>query len=197
MSRGKQLKTKIKEAVRTGALEAESIRIGSLKAERKFEQNKPLMLSLKEKLSNMIDRVDPIEVLALGASTFLIHTAILASESVVHDLELKLKSKEGLDFFVGMVNPFVPLYTSAFQELGLNPLNPLVKTQSISAEAGLKAQAPQDAKLASSQKAWEPGDSIEIWLLSFVLAFLMIRWGADLIKSGTSGVLGLIPLLGL
>ena len=200
MPRGRLETTKVKKALRAATIESEAIQLASAKIKRKFEQNKPLELSFKESLSKMVDRIDPLELAAIGAGTILIHTGILASETIVHDLVEKFKAKETgeliASYYTAVIFPFKPIWDELLPK-NLNPSDPLGKTSSSGVQAGLTAKAPIDAKLASSQKPFSPNDSWEIWVLSFVLSFFVMRFGADILKSGIGSITSMLPLLGL
>ena len=200
MPRGRLETTKVKKALRAATIESEAIQLASAKIKRKFEQNKPLELSFKETLSKMVDRIDPLELAAIGAGTILIHTGILASETIVHDLVEKFKAKETgeliASYYTAVIFPFKPIWDELLPK-NLNPSDPLGKTSSSGVQAGLTAKAPIDAKLASSQKPFSPTDSWEIWVLSFVLSFFVMRFGADILKSGIGSITSMLPLLGL
>ena len=200
MPRGRLETTKVKKALRAATIESEAIQLASAKIKRKFEQNKPLELSFKESLSKMVDRIDPLELAAIGAGTILIHTGILASETIVHDLVEKFKAKETgeliASYYTAVIFPFKPIWDELLPK-NLYPSDPLGKTSSSGVQAGLTAKAPIDAKLASSQKPFSPNDSWEIWVLSFVLSFFVMRFGADILKSGIGSITSMLPLLGL
>lgn len=87
MSRGKQLKTKIKEAVTEASLVASAIAIGEHSAHDKIHQKKPLTESFREHLGKAIDRIDPLEMAATIAGTLLVHEVLIKSTEVMGKLE--------------------------------------------------------------------------------------------------------------
>ena len=83
MSRGKQLKTKIKEAVMQAALVSEAIEISKAKALQKIADKKPLGQSVKEHLGKILDKIDPLEMAAVIGATMLIKSGIDWSQETI------------------------------------------------------------------------------------------------------------------
>jgi hypothetical protein len=86
MSRGKQYKTKLKEAVLIAAGVAESIKLGEKRAEKKMHSTKPLMESAREHIGKMIDnveiKIDPLELAAVVGVAFIIKNGINWAEGL-------------------------------------------------------------------------------------------------------------------
>ena len=97
MSRGKQLRTKVKEALVEASLVQEAIRLGSLRAEQKIHEKKSALDIARQHIGKMIDRTDPIDlltVLGFFAKYYVIdkHQPIVAFMEATLDTAL-LKSK--------------------------------------------------------------------------------------------------------
>jgi hypothetical protein len=172
MSRGKQLKTKIKEAVTTATLVSMAVKVGEEKALAKLHANKPMLESLKEHISKMIDRIDPLEVVAVCSGTYIIHTAIVTTEDLfnkVTKLSFDNPAVRGISDFV----------TGNFSDIFNQILG--AATQKPTGDAPLQIQVPD----------------LLVWMISFFVAFLLVRWGGQFIASIASNPLALSGLLGL
>lgn len=62
---------------------AEAEALGKAIGEMKAHKRKPLEESLREHIGKMIDRVDPLELIAVVAGTFIVHETISSIESTV------------------------------------------------------------------------------------------------------------------
>ena len=79
MPRGRLLRTKIKEAYKVG----EAAEKGKLKAYQDSQKKKSYFVSLREHIGKMIDRVDPLESIAVLGTTLIIHDLIQGSEALI------------------------------------------------------------------------------------------------------------------
>jgi hypothetical protein len=166
MSRGRQLRTIVKEAVLEGAAVAESIKLGEKRAELKLHKNKPLMESLREHIGKMIDRIDPLETIAVAASTYIIHETIINTATLLGQVNTVLIKPENVLLF------------------DLNPVAAAITTS-----IGLASMPqPKDIK--------KP-DSILLWVVSFIIAFILVRYAGEIIKGGFDLAKSLPNLLGM
>ena len=76
LPRGKMLKTKIKQSMLEGLALREVVEEVAEKIYWNKEKKKPLDVSLKEHLGKMIDRVDPVQVVAILGTAYVIKTGI-------------------------------------------------------------------------------------------------------------------------
>jgi len=74
MARGRLLKSKVREAKKI----VEALTEGQIKAEKK----KDLQLSLREHLGRMIDRVDPMDMVAVLALTTVIYDVLSRAKAI-------------------------------------------------------------------------------------------------------------------
>jgi len=82
----KQVTTRIKQAVLEGAAAAEAIKLGAAKAEQKLKSHKPLVDSLREYFEDFIRKVDPLELIAVVAGTFVIYDIVNRTQKVIDSL---------------------------------------------------------------------------------------------------------------
>lgn len=162
MSRGKQLKTKMKEAVQEASIVAEAIKLAELKLERKDHEKKSLLDSARQHIGKIIDRVDPLETAAVIGTTVLIHGFILSIEGFAGELTATLANK--------------------VSDIGISGITQLATN------LGFKLDLPT----APQAQAKPPQDNITLWLLSFVVAFILVRYGAQILSSfgGLKGLIG-------
>jgi len=166
MARGKLLKTKVKEALTEASIVQEAIKVGSLKAEQKVHEKKTLLESAKEHIGKMIDRIDPLEALAMGFTTFIVHDVLVKTEEFLLQFshiyaesvaEVKAEGKSG--FWWENIGAFwgnLPV---------IGVMTPFPSTNGVS---------PSQTK---------PEDSIMLWAVSFIIAFLIIRYGDKILEA--------------
>ena len=143
------------------------MRVGSLKAENKVHEKKSMLDSAREHIGKMIDRIDPLEVGAVAGLTFVLHETILSTSDLLQKINVTIARNPA--YVVGVLNPFAGLM------LALLP----------------KVSFPEELENIKTP------DSFFLWVVSFILAFIIIRWGAELLKGGVSGVASLLPLIGM
>ncbi len=73
MPKGKMLRTKIREELIASQAVANAVEQAKQDIHVRQEKKKPLVVSLREHIGKMIDRVDPLEMGAVIATTLLIH----------------------------------------------------------------------------------------------------------------------------
>ena len=167
MARGKLLKTKVKEAVLEASCVAEAVKIGSLKAENKVHESKSMLDSAREHIGKMIDRIDPLEVAAVAGLTFVLHETILSTSDLIQKINTTIAKNPA--YVVGVLNPFAGLMLSLLPKMNFPDELDNIKTP----------------------------DSFFLWVVSFLLAFIIIRHGAELVKGGVGSVSSLLPLIGM
>jgi hypothetical protein len=100
LSRGRHLKTIVKEAVTQGACVAEAIKLGEAEAEAKLNKKKTFFDVVRQHIETAIDRVDPIKLGMLAATTLLVYQTIKGTEGLVDELRKKVPLVEvGKDSF--------------------------------------------------------------------------------------------------
>jgi hypothetical protein len=177
MGRGKLLKTKIKEAVTEASCVAEAAKLARHKAERKIDQKETLLEYAKKRLTVMLDKVDPIELVAIGGLTFIIHGVVIQTQDLLGKINL-----------IGAVSPIGGLLTTG------NPFWAWFDVALIGSPIALIInkfiQDPKSETLVDGTNQNSPMS----WLFAFVVAFLIIRMGADAVNN-LGGVQGIAKLL--
>jgi hypothetical protein len=79
MGRGKSQVTVVKQQINEAMKTAEIIRLASEKVEQKIHEKKSLLDSARQHIGKMIDRVDPIELAEVVATTYLVHQFLVAT----------------------------------------------------------------------------------------------------------------------
>jgi len=148
---------------------AEAEALGRASGEMRAHKKKPLAESLREHLGKMIDRVDPLEVVAVVGTTYVLHETILASTDVLNKITAKIAINP--EWVIGVLNPLAGVM------LSLMP----------------KPEFPKELENIKTP------DSIFLWVVCFILAFIVVRHGAELLGklSGSGGVMSLLPLIGI
>jgi hypothetical protein len=116
MSRGRQLKSKVKEAK---AL-AKATVTATEKAKQKMLEGKPLSLSIREHIGKIIDRIDPIEVVAtIGVTLILSDTKAWVDHLIA--------TYTGTEFWSGILSKVQPQqYTFPPSKYGMRPQDWLI-----------------------------------------------------------------------
>jgi len=96
MSRGRWKTTIIKERLRQAALEVEAVKLASLELEQKIHEKKSIGDSLRQHIGKIIDRVDPLETIAIGGLTYFLQPGILGLEQVTTYAQKNLFTWEAL-----------------------------------------------------------------------------------------------------
>jgi hypothetical protein len=188
MPKGKMLKTKIKEAVLEASCIAEAVKLGEAKAEQKLHDKKPITDSARQHIGKMIDRIDPLEAAAIGACTWAVHEVIMATAPLIAGIGTKLvqdvKSLGTLEGWRDIAFTYIDplgLYKSAFNAVTGTPSNnldldiapnPIVRNSPIIQEMYQKD---------SDARAWWDW---RFWVISFLVAFFLVRYGAEILKAG-------------
>ena len=149
---------------------AEAQEAGILRAQLKAHKKKPLLESLKEHIGKMIDRIDPLETFAVIAGTFIVHDVIVSTEKFANALQdLAQKGAKGTG---GLSIDFFNYLKLMFGQLNISNL-----------KAGFE-------QTVSSQEADTiKFDDFQIWAVSFVVAFLLIRMAQNINISSVSSIL--------
>lgn len=173
MSRGKQEQTKLKESVKVAVRETAAYKVAARilqDAEIKAHEKKPLLESLREHIGKAIDRIDPLETAVLIAGTYAIHETILGTETLLLSINKTLATRAVVA--VGLLNPIAGLLLTQL---------PVFKT-----EQDLNKQM-QDIKAP---------DSVMLWIISLLVAFILIRHGSEIFKAGITGITQIVGFLG-
>jgi len=175
MSRGKWKSTLVKQAVGLAVLEAEAIMLATEKMKQKVHAKKSFFDSFREHIGKMIDRADPLEVAAILAATYLIQPIVKSSADF---LSFANKHKTSL----GIPGFFLPEMSQNLIGIGVPGF--LFQKETIPQNPAVPPEPVDDNTVLS-------------WILSFVIAYIAIKKGADILKSmgGLSGIIGLFGVL--
>jgi hypothetical protein len=171
MPRGRVLRTKVKEA--------KAIEEAKLKGQYKAERNKPLEVSLKEHLGKMIDRIDPLEIGAISGMTILVHHTILTNPALLERLNVLIGAAGKV-----ATEPWNVWLTGIMDYLGLGAFAPLSMEQP-------PLIVPKEVTDTLSQ------NQIISWLVSFAIAFVIVRYCGQILQSLGNATSSLTVLVGL
>lgn len=171
---------------------------GELTAENKFRQSEQgQWRSLQEHIGKFLDamanKIDPLELAAIAATTFLVHEVILSIEGLAVNIVNKVGTGlYGIGQAVGGAaagsaqDLNAGIFNWASGELGiLNQFLPGWGFGDLS--TGFAAAGKTGSTQPPTVKA---GDTLTIWLISFVIAYIIINYGPAIIQSfgGISGI---------
>jgi hypothetical protein len=224
MGRGKSQVTIVKQQINEAMKTAEIIRLASEKVEQKIHEGKSLLDSARQHIGKMIDRADPLEVAAVVGTTYLIHELIITIPSLTAIVEDKLQLVERdlknvvtgtptpLSFLSGifglMSNAPIPIVGSFGNDFLRTASNELLKKELVEAQNSQAAnpslettkrisellnQLENPTNSTSDALAQALGNPL-VWVISFVLAFFLVRQGAQFLKEA-GGMQGAISLL--
>lgn len=163
MSRGKWKSTLVKQAVGQAVLEAEAIMLATEKMKQKVHAKKSLSDSFREHIGKMIDRVDPLEIIAIGASTYLVHGVLLAAQDLINYLvNLPAHALDALAQFNTSWLDFI---------FGPNPNKEGNPTPT------------EDITVLGVP-------SLALWGIAFLISFVIVRYGAQIVQS-LGGIVGI------
>jgi len=157
--------------LRTKVKEQQKLQEAKQKTEWKLKQQKPLMVSLREYLETAAARIDPLELGAVLSATFIIEPAV---EKLV---EIGAFESSVLNTDVAALKWF---WTGMNQEQLKQDIM-----------AGVIPKDKVDEMLALPQA------KIGLYMVSFVIAFCIIRWGDKLLEGGLGNLMGIGKLLGV
>jgi len=162
MARGILLKTKVKEV--KALVKAE------IKAKQEAEASKDWKVSLREHIGKMIDRVDPLEVVAVLSLTPLVKSIII---DPVNGFLTKLGkfSTEISDEWEYAFSSFAAFFDFSYSGL----------------EAWMKKQGKEPEK-SIGWPDWM------MWIIAFGVAFLIVRYAGLILSAGTQTLTSLVTM---
>jgi hypothetical protein len=155
---------------------AKAQRLGELKAELQFHRNKPLKESFREHIGKMIDRLDPMETLAIGSGTLLIHQFILKDTDTLTKIANAFSTVE-----YGLANPWMVWLQGMTGYLGL----------------GFLFGGPPQQETGKSLTGSPELDQIMLWMLSFLIAVMLVKYGGQIFGMLGKGLGGMAGIIGL
>lgn len=146
--------------------EAEAIAKGTELGKYKAHSKKPWQESLKEHLGHWIDGINPLDLAAICATTYLIHGVVITSTTLMQTItNYVTKTPEGIGLIFGSaVAPFfgIPGIVVHYLQQMINISN-FSKTEQ------------------NQIKAFSQTTDFMIWIVSFALAYILIKHGGALI----------------
>lgn len=124
---------------------------GRLQAATENWQKQPFDKKILDVLKPLIDKIDPLELVAVVAGTFVVHDLILTGQD-----------------FVTEVTKFVARKSEGVIEVLLHSLGVPSAAEVIDTEVVMK-QIP------------DFGDGAIVWLISFGVSFMVVRHGGDML----------------
>ena len=147
-ARGKLLRTKKKEAYTIAKAEEK----GKLQAQIEIEKRTNLPLEIKKLLKKWLEKIDPIEAMAIFGGAIVVHEVIFKTAEFVVSVK---------DFMEN--SPFAPF---------LIPLNVFF--------FGIFAKPPYTAQPSHPQET-QITDDFLLWLVAFGISYYAVRHGGDLL----------------
>lgn len=124
---------------------------GRLQAETENWQKQPFDKKILDMLKPLIDKIDPLELVAVLAGTFVVHDLVLAGQE-----------------FAGQVTKLVVRKAEGIVEVLLHSLGVPSASETVDSEAFL-------ASLPTL------GDGVIVWLVSFGISFYVFRHGGEML----------------
>jgi hypothetical protein len=179
MARGRLLRTKVKEekALTKARIETEFKTTAKMKA-----SESGFFVSLRDHVGRAIDRVDPLEIAAVGSLTVLIHETILHDPSILTQISNVFSTTTTV-----ISKPWYAWLGGIAGYFGLGFLfapESYIETTTTTPEA-----KPLESKLT---------DIALLWILSFAIAFIIARHFGNIVAgvgSAVGGLVGIIKLL--
>lgn len=162
MARGRLLKTKVKEARKVSEAAALGTEIGKQKGHRKKKWDD----SLREHIGKAIDRIDPLETIAVIGGAIAVHEVIFQTDEFIKQTQAWKNSDK--------------VQTKIIANLGL-----------LGFEGGLaldilNALFPDLVKKAYGDKPEAAPTTLSsdvlLWLLSFAISYFVFKHGGDLLN---------------
>lgn len=154
------IKTEVKRAEKV----AYATEMGRLKAIEKFKRKEKFTDQMRDYVKNWLDRIDPLELLAIGGATVVVHDVIFKLDKFITQAEAWKDSDKIQTQILAQISAFgIPVGGIALDIL--QTLFPdLVE------EAYGKKPPPT------------PTGDILLWIISLAVAYYAIKHGADLIS---------------
>jgi hypothetical protein len=164
--------------VKANRLEAEATAFGQtmgvLKAEEHFRNlakgdKRHIQTHIGKFIDSLASKIDPLEAVAVAGTTYLVHQAIMGAPKFLEELKTSPLVK-GAAY---ALNPTFFAVTTIFDILG-------------------QATGTQPTKEQVQDILKD--NELAIWILSFVAAYLVIRYGASFVKDmgGFTGIAGML-----
>jgi hypothetical protein len=151
---------------------AEAKREGELRAELKMHKKKPITESIKEHVGKAIDRVDPLEAVAVLGLTPLVKVVIL----------------DPLNGFAKAMSGFTQERASAW-DYHLSSFWAFFDITESGLPEWLKSQGKSGLPQGFSFPDWQ------IWLVSFAVSYLIIKHAGAILQAGVTGIKSLTGLV--
>lgn len=163
--------------------------LGKLQARRQIAKQKPLMEKLMEHLEKIVDRIDPVELIAIGGATVIIYRMIKASEPLQQTMKNLGSALTQLPTRIGQ------LLTGTFAG---EPFAPII--QQFMQSVMIRAQkGDKEAQQYLVDRGWQITEGFFPdwldWLVSFTLAYIIIKHGGQLFGLAEKGLSGVLTLL--
>jgi hypothetical protein len=162
---------KAKQIEKYAAAYARGITIGTQKGHEK----KSLEDSAREHVGKWIDNLNPLELVAIGGMTVIVH-----------------------NFILDPANNVLPTAINAITNIPKNVITNIVaiyQTEINLAAQGLGFGQPIKQGTLSSQEKVPGLPQWELWLLAFTIAFIIVKYGAQILSSVQGGLGAIIPML--
>lgn len=158
--------------------EARAQRKGEILGEFDAHSKKSFLESLREHIGKTIDNVDPIEAMAIGSGTILIHQFILNNPDSLRQINNAYATLKQV-----ATEPWVAWFGGLASYFGLGFL--------VGAPPGYEVEKgkPITGNVIT--------DQLMLWMLSFVVAFVLIKYGGQLLGllgAGAGGMGGIVSL---
>jgi hypothetical protein len=155
--------------------EAKATRLGQLQAEYQFKKAHSIAKKpedfLEEQGKKLLDKLDPLETVAIVGMTVLVHGVIISSKPLVEKTVQAFTTPEG--------------YLQGFLSAGLAWVIPPESVPWLG-----KKLVPEAKTLESlGVEEWQ------IWVISFTLAYIIIKHSGQLIGLMEKGLGSVVPML--
>lgn len=177
---------KLAMAERTGELKAEAkFRNSSLGAERSLQEH------LGKLFDHMAEKIDPLELAAIGATTYFVHSIIMTTQDLLNGFTNAIinpiiqKQAGGSVSWTNIITGGPAEWINAAEGSLFKGLIDMIK--------GIQPPTTPPPPEPGTQQVTQ--DHPILWIISFLAAYVIIRFGPAIIQS-LGGMTGLIKLVG-
>lgn len=146
---------------------AEEAEKGKLNAQRKAKKKVDWEVWLRERLEKLIDNIEPLELIAIGSVTFVVHDILLTADAFqkkLEDMSEALRNLSGAPEWY----KFFPLMNTPLGWIANIPfLGYKLATGKAEGEAAAEVAGATLSPLAGRDSMW-------LWLFSFGIAYILI-----------------------
>jgi len=152
-------------------IEAAAIERGRIIGQFQGHKKKPLEESLKEHVGHWIDKMDPLELVAMAGMTYTVHEVIVATPALM-EAAANVAENPASSVWSNIVSSFGSAAIEVFLHMPMQATRALTTA---TAEPTKKAAAALENLLAKRE--------FVIWIISFALAYIIVKHAGELAQA--------------